>query len=252
MRGELSERELSFALDTVYRFNATEDTPSFARLTLSLLCSAIPCIQGIFTLIDDVDGMPQSSNTYVWGNEAHYLDKFKEGGYERDGLLAAASLKPNSYAMRDSDLMPESERMNSRLYQDIYIPEGVHYVMRITLIWQSKMIGQFAFFRPREADDFSNHDLALGNLLAPHLTLKLAQLKRSPAEGGRNAQARNEFKLTPRELEVVTLVAEGLSDEKIAEKLFVSNSTVKKHLYNAYSKMGVSNRLQLKMALGSD
>ena len=67
MRDVLSEREPSFALDTIYRFNVTDDTSSFARVSLSLLCSAIPCIQGIFTLIDDVNGMPQSSNSFVWG-----------------------------------------------------------------------------------------------------------------------------------------------------------------------------------------
>ena len=154
--------------------------------------------------------------------------------------------------MRDSDLMPEDERMHSRLYQDIYIPEGIHYVMRISLIWESKMIGQFAFFRPQEIDDFSERDLALGNLLAPHLTLKLSQLKQNPARNSNSMRLRDEFKLTSRELEVVTLVAEGLTDEKIAEKLFISDSTVKKRLYNAYSKMGVSNRLQLTMILSID
>lgn len=45
------------------------------------------------------------------------------------------------------------------------------------------------------------------------------------------------------------LAARGLSDDEVAGKLYISNSTVKKHLYNAYSKMGVSNRLQLEIAV---
>lgn len=41
----------------------------------------------------------------------------------------------------------------------------------------------------------------------------------------------------------------GMSDDEVVGKLYISNSTVKKHLYSAYSKMGVSNRLQLEIAV---
>ncbi|MDY3291987.1 MAG: LuxR C-terminal-related transcriptional regulator [Parolsenella sp.] len=40
-----------------------------------------------------------------------------------------------------------------------------------------------------------------------------------------------------------------MSDDEVVGKLYISNSTVKKHLYSAYSKMGVSNRLQLEIAV---
>lgn len=250
MHGALSKRELSFALDAVYRINTTEDIPSYARISLSLICTAIPCDQGIFTLIDDVDGIPQSSSTYTWGQEALFMDKFKAGGYERDKMLGAMNLKANSYAMRDSDVMDEQERMNTRLYQDIYKPQGMHYVMRITLIWRDKMIGQYTLLKTKESLDFTDNDLETGSLFAPHLALKLDQLKNSAPDSTRGGMLMSRYGLTARELEVVLMVADGISDEAISEKLFISNSTVKKHLYNAYAKIGVSNKLQLKMALG--
>jgi DNA-binding NarL/FixJ family response regulator len=48
--------------------------------------------------------------------------------------------------------------------------------------------------------------------------------------------------LSVREMEIVLLVARGLSNRRIASALAVSEGTVKRHLANAYPKMGVSSR----------
>ena len=50
--------------------------------------------------------------------------------------------------------------------------------------------------------------------------------------------------LPPRKLEVLKLVAEGLSNAQIAEHLFLSEVTVKQHLRIAYKLLGVKNRVQ--------
>ncbi len=52
-------------------------------------------------------------------------------------------------------------------------------------------------------------------------------------------------KLSSREMEVLNLVAQGLRNKEIAAKLFVSEDTIKKHLYNTFQKLEVTNRLQL-------
>jgi DNA-binding NarL/FixJ family response regulator len=48
--------------------------------------------------------------------------------------------------------------------------------------------------------------------------------------------------LTPRQREILGLVAEGLSNAEIARRLFLSESTVKQHLRSAYKVLGVKNR----------
>jgi LuxR family maltose regulon positive regulatory protein len=50
--------------------------------------------------------------------------------------------------------------------------------------------------------------------------------------------------LTPREQEVLELVAAGLTNREIAEKLVVSPETVKKHTGTIYGKLGASNRTE--------
>ena len=55
--------------------------------------------------------------------------------------------------------------------------------------------------------------------------------------------------LTEREREIVTLAARGLSNREIADRLVVSVRTVEGHLYRAGSKLGVSDRSELKPIL---
>lgn len=53
------------------------------------------------------------------------------------------------------------------------------------------------------------------------------------------------YHLTAREFEIVQLLREGIKYQIIAEKLFISESTVKKHLHNIYEKTDSSNRVEL-------
>jgi DNA-binding NarL/FixJ family response regulator len=65
------------------------------------------------------------------------------------------------------------------------------------------------------------------------------------AEAPQMAQGNdNDAGLTERELEILRLVAAGLSNGRIAKKLWVSEQTVKFHLSNTYRKLGVSNRTE--------
>ena len=53
-----------------------------------------------------------------------------------------------------------------------------------------------------------------------------------------------ELGLTPREHEILGLIAEGLSNREIGERLFVSENTVKTHSSRVFEKLGVSRRVQ--------
>ncbi|MBI1788896.1 MAG: response regulator transcription factor [Acidobacteria bacterium] len=53
--------------------------------------------------------------------------------------------------------------------------------------------------------------------------------------------------LSQREREIVTLVAQGFKNKEMAEKMFISEQTVKNHLHNIFDKLGVSDRLELAL-----
>ena len=59
-----------------------------------------------------------------------------------------------------------------------------------------------------------------------------------------NTEAQQSTGISKRELEVLQLMADGLSNQEIADKLFVSLNTVKTHSANLFSKLGVNKRTQ--------
>lgn len=69
-------------------------------------------------------------------------------------------------------------------------------------------------------------------VLAPSIAAQLARAIQAPRAPG----------LSPREQEILGLVAEGLSNPDIAARLFIAESTVKTHLLNVFDKLSVSDR----------
>jgi DNA-binding CsgD family transcriptional regulator len=63
--------------------------------------------------------------------------------------------------------------------------------------------------------------------------------------GGRKRPAAGWASLTPTELEVVRLVAAGLRNEAIAQRLFIAPGTVKVHLTHIFTKLGITTRTEL-------
>jgi DNA-binding NarL/FixJ family response regulator len=60
-------------------------------------------------------------------------------------------------------------------------------------------------------------------------------------------RARGRSPLSQREREIVSLVAQGFKNREMAEKMFISEQTVKNHLHNIFDKLGVSDRLELAL-----
>jgi DNA-binding CsgD family transcriptional regulator len=56
--------------------------------------------------------------------------------------------------------------------------------------------------------------------------------------------------LTPQELQIIQLAADGLSNREIGQRLYLSHRTVESHLYHVYPKLGITSRAQLAKILG--
>ncbi|HUA83729.1 MAG TPA: response regulator transcription factor [Bryobacteraceae bacterium] len=68
-----------------------------------------------------------------------------------------------------------------------------------------------------------------------------------PGNASGGGKGRERSPLSAREREIVALVAQGYKNKEMAEKMFISEQTVKNHLHNIFDKLGVSDRLELAL-----
>jgi DNA-binding CsgD family transcriptional regulator len=138
-------------------------------------------------------------------------------------------------AKRLSDLVSPSRFVHTRVYAEWFAPGGFAAELEVGISNSRARTRNFVL--NRVDGDFSDRDVAVLQMVAPHLGRihEMHQLR------GAIEPAEVEL-LTTREGEVLELVAAGLTNAAIAERLWISPGTVKKHLDNVYAKLGVTNR----------
>ena len=88
--------------------------------------------------------------------------------------------------------------------------------------------------------------------LDSHTTAAVIRQFASPTDfpaihGGNGKSSRERAQLSQREREIIILIAQRYKNKEIAEKMFVTEQTVKNHLHNVFDKLGVSDRLELAL-----
>jgi DNA-binding CsgD family transcriptional regulator len=73
------------------------------------------------------------------------------------------------------------------------------------------------------------------------------ELRASGETGRRRPEAIDQ--LTPQELQIVELAAEGLTNREIGQRLYLSHRTIETHLYRVFPKIGITSRAQLKSVI---
>ncbi|MEV4344110.1 AAA family ATPase [Actinoplanes sp. NPDC049596] len=75
-----------------------------------------------------------------------------------------------------------------------------------------------------------------------------AELRAAGEHSGRRSEP-VQARLSPQELQIAAMAAEGLTNREIAERLFLSHRTIGSHLYRIYPKLGITRRAQLSSVL---
>lgn len=249
MDAKLFDRDWRFITDSLYYLYGASTLAEFERESLERLSMVIPADHYMFTIIREHFNAPTTFTDIVCvGEPARYLDEFLSGKYDYDPYFQFWSSFKSTKVFRDTDMMPDSYRIGTPIYKDIYIKQGIHYAMRISIVSDGQALGNISLFRKKESGDFSDHDVEIARVFAPHLTQKLDSL----LQGGTSKrliegsiEAFDKYGLTPKEREVVGLILDDMSDGEIADELSISRATLKTHIYNIYRKANVNNRLQL-------
>ena len=167
----------------------------------------------------------------------------------RQALRAVSELRPDVVLM---DIrMPEMDGLETT--RRIVTDEDAPRVLMLTTfdmneyVYEAMKSGASGFLlkdvKPEQLADAVRTVAAGDALLAPTITRRLIEeFTRRPPPGS-NAPPELET-LTERELEVLKLIAKGLSNEEIAKELFVSMATVKTHITHILMKLDLRDRVQ--------
>jgi len=172
-----------------------------------------------------------------WG---HYWDSLPCSYSERTGDLRSVT-KP-------SDFYTARQWHSTGVYQNCLRPVGAEHEIMVCLPADRGWTAgrgrtlRLIFYRG-PGPDFSERDRALLTLLRPHLHQAYldTERRRRPAP-----------QLTPRQWELLGLVAAGYTNGQIARQLGISAQTVRTHLQNIYARLGVSSRTAAVAKAGPD
>ncbi len=114
-------------------------------------------------------------------------------------------------------------------------------------IFKSIKAGADGYFlkevNPQELFNGIHETLNGGAAMTPSIALKTLKLLREPVSFD-DGQVAEEVTLTAREIEVLEQLSKGLKYNAIAENLFLSAGTIRKHVENIYTKLQVHNKLE--------
>lgn len=154
---------------------------------------------------------------------------------------------------RSTDIMDYHQWKKSEYFTDFLKPNGIYYSCGFDLHYRDKLLGTVSLFRDEDSIDFSPLDIFILEMLRPHIAnhlyklILLVEKEKIPQLNYSQLIAISEerFQLSPRERDVVELLVRGKSNEEIADNLYISVNTVKKHLYKIFTKTGASSRTEV-------
>ncbi|TSI11064.1 hypothetical protein FJQ64_02500 [Lysinibacillus sp. BW-2-10] len=138
--------------------------------------------------------------------------------------------------LRIEDIIPLKQYESESYYNEFMRKHGLYYQMVAYIINRGKLLGGIAFVRSKSDKPFTLNDVASLEIIVRYLSESMANLEE---------QAIQIECISEKEREVIELVQKGLSNKEIAQTLYISIYTVKKHLQNIYKKLNVPNRTSL-------
>ena len=248
----IEENDVSLLSHIIYVIYNTEDIDRMRYQILKLIKYAVPFDTANFYLIETGPGNTQkltklvNVNTLKNPNVEGILNEYAEKCQDIDRTHWLCEARKN-IAYRTTDFLSAETLEDTDYYKEMFVPYNVHFGAQVVLTHNDTCVGLLTCFRAKDQPNFSDREIFFLDCLKDHLSIRLYQ---SIVRADKIANYQSEiymrkYNLTMRESEILDMLFLGLTDEAIAEQLFIAQNTLRKHIYNLFGKLGIKHRWQL-------
>lgn len=236
--GSISEQDLRRMLDVVSPDLVASGTPEMPVAVLRGLTELIPCAGVSFYVMDtrkrQVHAMQTLELVELPAEDAETDAMFFAAYWDCVDCCAPELTGDHEQVTMWSDVY--SKREYSRLLMAEYFRRvGIWHELVVCLPPVGGLERRLMLFRTADDEPFSERDRLLLTLLRPHLIGIRDRVE---------AERRTTPALTARQLQLLRRVAVGDTNRQIARDLGLSEATVRKHLENVYTRLGVHSRIE--------
>lgn len=182
----------------------------------------------------------QSLSSYdAEGVSSAFVERYNQIGKSVDQVLAY--VQQYHAPAHEEMVFPAGGWQQSELYQRCCAEYNHTHIMTGPIVGQGQMIGTIHFARIGHTPAFSRHDLSNLGAVCTHLSACLAILRQqTPFPENTNLVG-----LTPREIQMIHLVAKGLTNAQVGKELWITQNSVKQALKRIFRKLSVSSRTEM-------
>jgi len=233
----------------IYETGKVMDLHDYSYNFLKKLNNIIPFYAANFFLFEEDES--NNEETIIFNISDKALREYEEYYYKIDDIRKISFDNPQP--IQSSELMNYEEWTNTEYFNDFLAKYNLYYSCGIDIHFGKKLLGTISLFREEKEPDFKLNDLIYLELIRKHSAnqlSKLIEIKKLKNikfldQNKMIIKCSNKYELTSREQEVLELIVSGKSNNEIAEELFISINTVKKHLTHIFKKTEVKNRTEL-------
>jgi DNA-binding CsgD family transcriptional regulator len=253
---DLRAGTLRRCLDFADRVLAVEDFRAVRELLLPALGELMHSDLVIYHEVDRRAGEEVAVGWPPDAYRAEYLDAYPQLMTQHPVISYALAGPASARPVRISDWLSRRQWHANPLYRDSYRHLQVDDQLATGVIDRGGSFSGISLGRAGRSYGSEEQDVLA--LVLPHVRAALRRAETAPVEisalrvapavettvmgGGPGPESLADPRLTAREKQVLGLVARGLTDQQVANRLGVSVRTVGKHMENVHAKLGVTNR----------
>jgi len=192
-----------------------------------------------------IDGHRNLVNPVCLNVEQHVMNDYLNGGFQWDYHIPTRidHKLTKQRVLRLEDIIPLDQYEQESYYNEFMHRHGFYYQMAAYIINNGKLLGGIAFVKPKSDKPFTIKDVTSLEIITRYLSEFMANSHEETVN--KEEESFHQAHISQKEREVIELVQKGLSNKEIAQTLYISIYTVKKHLQNIYKKLNVPNRTSL-------